>query len=703
MSDTWKERKSNRVFKGIGRMATRLIQLLVLLILLGIVCAAIWFYAKYGKQLLAYQSRANQLVGDSTEETFRKSQTSLVFASDGTLISSLRGEKDVFYLTYDAIPQEVIDAVVSVEDHDFFTHDGIDLFANIRSAIALIENQGEIRQGASTVTQQLARNIFLTNEVTWERKVTEIFTAMAIERKYDKKQIMEFYLNNIYFANSYYGIQAASKGYFGVGVTDLSLSQIAFLCAIPNDPTDYNPVTRFESTLSRRDKVLKQMYEQNKITEEEYQTAIKEPVFLRRTGTEKQNYAESYTYFCAIRALMEKEGFALRNEFLDEADRSNYEKTYYEWYYRIQKQLFTGGYRIYTSIDLKKQQMLQEKVDSELASFTDTTEEGVFLLQGSAVSIDNETGRVVAVIGGREQQADGYTLNRAYQSFRQPGSSIKPLIVYTPMFERGLYPDDIVVDEKFNGGPRNSGGVYSGEIPVSRAVAVSKNTVAWKLFSELSPQVGLSYLISMGFRKIVDRDYVPAASLGGFTYGVNAVEMASAYSALARDGIFYEPTCIVRITDADGHEIIGERREGKRIYDLNAARMMTYCLKEVMKTGTGRKLAIPGQITAGKTGTTNEQKDGWFVGYTKYYTTAVWVGCDMPKEMDDLMGNTYPGRIWHEIMVELHKSLPESDFISYEDTRLPVDSEENALEEDNLEEDTIENDTGEELVPEIDF
>ena len=155
---------------------------------------------------------------------------------------------------------------------------------------------------------------------------------------------------------------------------------------------------------------------------------------------------------------MEKEGFALRNEFLDEADRSSYEKNYYEWYYRIQKQLFTGGYRIYTSIDLKKQQMLQEKVDSELASFTDTTEEGVFLLQGSAVTIDNETGRVVAVIGGREQQADGYTLNRAYQSFRQPGSSIKPLIVYTPMFERGLYPDDVVLDEHFPGCPRNSGG-----------------------------------------------------------------------------------------------------------------------------------------------------------------------------------------------------------------------------------------------------
>ncbi|MBQ9118761.1 MAG: transglycosylase domain-containing protein [Lachnospiraceae bacterium] len=671
------------IIRGIGHGVKRIIQLLFLLLLLAIVSLAIWFYVKYGKQLFAYQSRANALVEASTEETFRASQTSLVYAADGQLISALKGEKDVYYLSYDSIPEYVIDAVLSVEDRKFFEHDGIDLFANIRAAIALIENEGEIHQGGSTITQQLARNVFLTNEVTWERKITEIFAAMALERKYNKKQILEFYLNNIYFANGYYGIQAASKGYFGVSVKELSLSQVAFLCAIPNDPTDYNPLTRFESALSRRDKVLLQMWEQEKITDAEYQAALKEKIVLQTSETTVQNFAESYTYFCAIRALMEQQGFVLRNEFTDEADKANYEKQYYEAYYLIQKRLYTEGYRIYTSIDLKKQAQLQAALDAELAVNQETDEGGTYLLQGSAVCIDNDTGRVVAVIGGREQEIEGYTLNRAYQSFRQPGSSIKPLIVYTPMFERGMYPDDIVVDERFEGGPRNSGNVYSGEIPVSRAIAVSKNTVAWKLFDQLTPTVGLSYLLHMNFRKIVPTDYVPAAALGGFTYGTNTVEMASAYATLENDGVFYNPTCIVKIMDAEGNEIIGDRMESKRVYSVNAARIMTSCLQGVMETGTGRKLTVKGQNTAGKTGTTNDQKDGWFVGYTKYYTTAVWVGFDMPREMEDLMGNTYPGRIWQSFMTTIHEGLEAKEFEMYEDLRPKEDP--GVLEEEDAE------------------
>ncbi len=653
------------ISRSIGRGVKALLKLVVLLILLAIVAVAIWFYVKYGKQLLMYQGRANALVGASTEETFREAQTSIVYAADGTLISTLKGEKDVYYLSYDAIPEYVIDAVLCVEDRKFFEHDGFDIFANIRAAIALIENEGEIHQGGSTITQQLARNVFLTNEVTWKRKITEIFAAMALERKYSKQQILEFYLNNIYFANGHYGIQAASKGYFSVSVRELSLSQVAFLCAIPNDPTDYNPLTRFDSTIARRDKVLLQMWEQGAITDAEYQAALKEEIVLKLSGTTRQNYAESYTYYCAIRALMEKEGFVFRNEFLDEADRESYEKQYNEAYYRLQKLLYTGGYRIYTSLDLEKQTQLQQALDEELAVNQEVNEEGTYALQGSAVCIDNDSGRVIAIIGGREQETEGYTLNRAYQSFRQPGSAIKPLIVYTPMFERGLYPDDTVVDEKFEDGPRNSGEVYSGEIPVSYAIAVSKNTIAWKFFAELTPRVGLSYLLDMGFRRIVSTDYVPAASLGGFTYGVSALEMASGYAALENEGLFHVPTCIVKIMDADGNTIVGDEVETKQVYEMNASRIMTWCLEQVMESGTGRKLKVDGQITAGKTGTTNDQKDGWFVGYTKYYTTAVWVGFDMPREVEDLKGNTYPGRIWQSFMTTIHEGLPAQEFEMY--------------------------------------
>lgn len=671
--------------RGVGHTVKRVFQGTLILLLLSVIVVAVWFYAKYGRQFLSYQAKANKLVAGSDVKTFRASQTSLVYAANGELISKLKGEKDVYYLEYDYIPQYVIQAVICPEDRKFFSHDGIDLLANIRAAIVLLKNKGEIHQGGSTITQQLARTVFLSNEVTWERKITEIFVAMALERKYDKKQIIEFYLNNIYFANGHYGIQSASMGYFGKSVSELTLSEIAFLCAIPNNPSDYDPLTNYAYTIQRRDKVLVQMRDEGAITQSEYEEAIQQEIVLKTSATEHQNYVESYTYYCAVQALMAKEGFVFRNVFADVTDRENYERQYYEAYYRWQKTLFTGGYRIYTSIDLEKQKWLQEAVDRELEGFDETGKEGVYCLQGAAACMDNDTGRIVAIVGGRSQEWIGYTLNRAYQSYRQPGSSIKPLIVYTPVFERGKYPDDIVVDEKFEGGPRNSGGVYSGEIPISRAVAVSKNTVAWKLFDELTPSAGLSYLLAMNFHKIVSRDYVPAAALGGFTYGVSAVEMASAYATIENDGIYREPTCIVRITDADGRVLVDDTIREKRIYAVNAARMMTYCLEGVMENGTGRKLKLAGQNAAGKTGTTNDQKDGWFAGYTAYYTTVVWVGYDMPREMEDLMGNTYPGRIWQSFMERLHEGLAAKEFAPYTDARPASVQEDGMSQQDNAE------------------
>jgi membrane peptidoglycan carboxypeptidase len=247
-------------------------------------------------------------------------------------------------------------------------------------------------------------------------------------------------------------------------------------------------------------------------------------------------------------------------------------------------------------------------------------------------------------------------------------------VVYTPAFERGYYPDTKVLDEKFEGGPRNSGGVYSGEIDIRYAVSVSKNTIAWKLFEELTPKIGLLYLKRMGFGHLVQSDYVPAASLGGLTYGTTALEMAGAYATICNDGIYREPTCIMRISDADGETVAGgygNENDRVRIYEANASRMMTDVLKTVMTSGTGRRLAIEGITSAGKTGTTENQRDGWFVGFTKYYTTAVWVGYDYPREMKELMGNTYPGYIWQAYMTEIHQGLQDKDFTPYTDNRTP--------------------------------
>jgi membrane peptidoglycan carboxypeptidase len=362
---------------------------------------------------------------------------------------------------------------------------------------------------------------------------------------------------------------------------------------------------------------------------------------------------------------MEQQGFQFQTVFDSTEEQETYEESYDELYADCQKSLYTGGYRIYTSIDLDVQQELQDAIDNGLSDFTDTDDDGVYKLQSSGVCIDNETGRVTAIVGGRSQDFDGYTLNRAYQSFRQPGSSIKPLIVYTPQLERGYTPDSIVNDEKFEGGPSNSNGKYSGNITLRYAVEQSKNTIAWKLLEELTPAVGLSYLEEMNFSKLDTRDEVPAVALGGFTYGMSAVEMASGYATIENDGIYREPTCIERIEDTEGNILYENSDEGKQVYEQNAARMMTDILTGVMTSGTAKGLDLGDMPSAGKTGTTNDHKDGWFCGYTRYYTTAIWVGYDTPQEMSDLSGASYPGHIWQDFMKTVHEGKEPLDFMPY--------------------------------------
>lgn len=654
-----------RFFKALGNFIWNGIKVLIILVLLAVLGTGIWFYHEYAKPILSLKARAASIASQSTEADFKASLTSVVYDTNGEKISALRSGKASYYLDYEELPRWAVDVMLVTEDKKFYSHKGVDLAANIRAFYYLVKNRGEITQGGSTITQQLARAIYLTNEVSYERKLVEIFLAWELEDLYSKNEIMEYYLNDIYFGNGYYGIQAAAYGYFGRSVKDLTLSEMIFICAIPNNPSLYDPLVRKNKTLERRDRMLRQMLEDGKITVEEYDAAVAEEIVLKKTDVTRHNYVETYVYYCAIRALMEQDGFTFRTQFSGEEDKAAYEEKYNALYAYWQQKLYTGGYRVYTSIDLEKQELLQEAVNNGTAEFTEVSEEGIYTLQASAVCIDNETGYVVAIVGGREQAYAGYTLNRAYQSFRQPGSSIKPLIIYTPWFERGLTPDSKVLDEKFEGGPKNSGGTYLGETVVRTAVEKSKNTVAWKLFTELTPETGLSYVKSMNFRRIVDSDYIPAAALGGLTYGVSALEMASAYATLENDGVFRNPTCILRITDMDGREVVGNAVKNARIYEQNAARMMTDVLKGVMTVGTARKNNLDNAIAAGKTGTADSRKDGWFVGYTAYYTTAVWIGCDMPKEVEGLSGSTYPLSVWKNYMDAIHEGLPKVDFEPY--------------------------------------
>ena len=286
-------------------------------------------------------------------------------------------------------------------------------------------------------------------------------------------------------------------------------------------------------------------------------------------------------------------------------------------------------------------------------------------MQGAAVCIDNSTGYVVAIVGGRSQDFSTYTLNRAYQSHRQPGSAIKPLLVYTPSFERGYTPDSLAVDEEIEDGPSNAGGGYEGEVTLRYAVQKSINTVAWKLYEELTPAVGLQYLKNMNFSNIVESDYVLPTALGGFTTGVSALEMASGYATIENDGGFREPTCIRAILDDTGNIIYTSNVSVEQIYDVTASRMMTDVLTTVMDAGTGKAAKLSNISCAGKTGTTNSYKDGWFVGFTKYYTTSVWVGYDMPREVPGLRGTSYPIQIWKSFMEQAHEGLPDLPFLPY--------------------------------------
>lgn len=654
-----KKKKKHRFFWFIVKIQ--------ILLMIAIVVGVLYYdYGGYAKEIQQYRKEAIELVRASNENTFVPSRSSTVYDVNGNLISHIKSEKESVYVEFKDIPTAFVDAMVSIEDKRFYGHDGIDIMAIFRSVKAIIESGGELTQGGSTITMQLARTVYLDNGKRFERKIREMFIAAELEKIYSKNKIMEFYLNNIYFANGYYGIQAACNGYFSCELDELSLSQIAFLCAIPNRPTYYNPIVNLENTISRRNRILKNMYEDGKIDEATYNQALNEEIVLNPAPSEESiwnNYVDTYVYYCATRALMEMQGFEFKEYFATEEEREQYSEEYDELYAICQKQIYAGGYQIYTTIDLKKQEALQKALDDNLAGFTDIGEDGVYEMQGAAVSIDNETGCVVAIVGGREQDLGFYTLNRAYQSYRQPGSTIKPLSVYTPFFALGNTPDTRMVDQAIEGGPVAD--TYYGEVTIRNAVEQSMNSVAWQVYGVVTPEKGLQFLKQMHFAAIKESDYGMASSIGGFTKGASPLEMAAAYATLENDGVYRTPTCVKKIVDVDDNVVYEYTTQSKEIYGETEARMMTSVLQSVMENGTGDVAKVLGVPCAGKTGTTNDNKDGWFVGYTRYYTTSVWVGYDMPKAEESLKGSSYPAWIWKEYMTYVSEGLTPLNFLPY--------------------------------------
>lgn len=573
---------------------------------------------------------------NSTIEDFKQNQEGEVYDKNNNLIALLHNDRNIIYLTSEKIPQEVKDAFVSIEDKRFYKHHGFDPLAILRALTSFL-SKSSITQGGSTITQQLSRNIYLTHTVKWERKVEEIFIAIQLEKKYSKEEILEFYINNIYFSNGYYGIQAASRGYFNKDASELSLAEISFLCAIPNNPSSYDPLRYKDNTIKRQQLILLNMYEDGDISEMEYKTAKTEDILLNPYQADfKRTWAHTYIYECATQALMEVTG---------------------EDYDTAHERLYNGGYRVYTSIDLDVQAFLQECIDKELSDYNTLNNNGTYALQGAATCIDNDTGLVTAIVGGRSQEGISVDYNRAFLSFRQPGSAIKPLLVYTPMLERGYSANSKVVDKKEADGPANAGR-YSGTISLRTAVEQSKNTVAYKLFRELTPEVGLSYLLNMNFSAIQEEDYTLSAALGGFTKGASSLEMAAGFSTLENNGVYRLPSCITMITDMEGNILSLAEKETVQVYEEAAAKEMTDILTGVLTRGTAKGNALSNMPSAGKTGTTNDNIDGWFVGYSAYYTTSVWVGFDSPRSINEIAGSSYPVHIWNQFMTGLHAGLP---------------------------------------------
>jgi len=641
----------------------RIIRRIILLVILLAFATGLILFAPKIIKVAALAKDAKKLVGQSDVGTFMDSGTTVIYDASGNELCTMKDSKDMYYVDIADIPDTLAESFVVMEDKDFYKHKGIDYKAIIRAIIANTEND-EIVQGASTITQQLAKNIFLSQEVTWERKVEEMFVARELEKKYSKDQILEFYLNNIYFGNGYYGVGAAAKGYFGKDVNELSLAEQTFIAAIPNNPTRYNPLTNYDNTVGRRDMILARLYDEDFINSMNYYTALDTQVELsQQPAASKNNSVETYARHCATEGMMQANGFIFRTNFADEDDYNQYKQLYEDSYTLFQQRLFSGGYNVYTSIDMQLQEELQSAVDDNMESYT-SQKDGVYEMQAAATCIDNSTGNVVAIVGSRSQDLEGYTLNRAYQSYRQPGSSIKPIIDYIPYLQMGNTPDTIVKDEYIQDGPKNADGTYMGDITLRTAVNLSRNTVAWNILKEITPKTGSSYLLNQGFHKVwMDKNY-NAIAIGGFTYGVSTEEMAGAYATIVNDGQYRRVTCISSITDARGKVILDTAGREEQIYDKESCRMMTDMLKTVITDGTGKGASPDNAIVAGKTGTTNSNYDSWFCGYSQYYTLAVWQGYDYPASIPQNVTK----QIFRQFMQEAHKDLAKKDFPKYKNS-----------------------------------
>lgn len=545
-------------------------------------------------------------------------QTSSMYDMNGELMSELRGSENRIVVSLDEIPLHTRQAFIAAEDLRFYDHRGIDVY-RILGALRSNLKSGSLAEGASTITQQLAKLTHLSAEKTIRRKLEEINLAFQIEKVYNKDEILAMYLNTVYFGRGAYGIQAAAQAYFGVDAEDLTLNQSASLAAIIKAPSIYAPHISPSNNRSRRQYILSVMAENGFISQEEKQAALDESIWVLAQEAEKQLY--SWYIDEALRESAELLGLS--------AD-----------------EVIQGGFKIYTAYDARLQTIADE-VYADSSFFPAAASDGTPIQSAMAV-VDTNNGAVLAMIGGRD-----YTvrrgLNRATQMRRQPGSALKPLAVYGPALELGYTTASVLLDEKTSFGsytPRNAGDRYYGLVTMRTAIRNSLNTTAVRLLEEIGLDASIQYLNKMGIpTRNSDRNL--SLALGSMTYGVTPVELAAAYVPYANGGIYHQPYCVERIETVDGSNIYERKDSGKQVLSAQNAFLMTSLLQSVVSSGTGTRMLAANTPIAGKTGTvsmTGGNRDIWMTAYTPEISVAVWMGYDQTDAKHKISNGITGGR-----------------------------------------------------------
>lgn len=560
--------------------------------------------------------------------------SSQIYDFAGNEIANIHAAENRMPVKIEQIPLDLQQAFISIEDNRFYEHKGVDPRGLLRAAYKNLVSK-EIAEGGSTITQQLAKNAYLTQERTMKRKIQEVFLALQLEKQYTKQEILEMYLNQIYFGQGAYGVQAASKVYFGKNVENLNLSECAMLAGIPKSPNYYSPFNNLQEALTRRNVVLEQMVKYHYINRDEADTAKNtELIFAPLNNPEEQKDAQYFIDY-VTKLMVEKYG----------ADA-----------------IYKDGLKIYTTIDMDIQRIANAATAENIyPSYTDAN--GIEQPQYALVAIEPTTGYIKAMVGGRGTDQ----FNRATMAERQPGSAFKPFVFATAL-ENSFTPDTVIEDKPITIGdwsPKNDSGRFSGSVSMRTVATFSMNVPTVRIARELGMEQIIYYAQLMGINTFVldgdTNDRNLATSLGGLTRGVTPLEITSAYCTFANNGIHMPSIAITKVLDRNGNILEEAVLEGVAAIRQESAAGLTSMLEDVIATGTGKRAAI-GRPAAGKTGTTSDYKDAWFVGYTPDLAAAVWIGNDDGTPTDGLMGGYLPAATWSSFMSSALANVPAHDF-----------------------------------------